>query len=170
MIHGLSQPERLSGSHNVADFDCGKQPLNDYLKRHALQSQNGDFGTTFVVHRGGVVLGYFTTAASAVEHDAAPDRMSKGGSRNAIPALLLGRLAVDQSMRGKRLGRALLREVFRRFLSFKDEIGMKAIITDAKDEEARDFYVKNGFTAFDEDEPLKLYILPKTIRSQLANP
>jgi GNAT superfamily N-acetyltransferase len=167
VIQTLSQPEHLNSGHIVDSFDCGKDPLNDYLKRLALQSQNGGFGTTFVVHEAQVVQGFYTTCASALEVDDAPERMIKGGPPKLVPVWLLGRLAVDSTWIGKGLGPALLHHVFRRFLSLKDEVGMKAIVTDAKDDQAKAFYVKHGFTEF-EGEPMKLYILPKNIRQQLA--
>src|SRR5437870_442961 len=97
----------LNRNHDVAGFDCGQPPLNEYLQKYALTNQQNRSGRTYVVARGRGVVGYYTLAAGSVESNAAPPRVTKGLGRYPVPVILLARLAVDQQEKGKGLGQAL---------------------------------------------------------------
>ena len=91
----FSGPYPLEKSHDFLDFDCGKEPLNTFLIRHALANQNNGSARTFVGLDENRVVGYYSLAVSSVLYDDAPDRMAKGLARHPIPILLMARFAVD---------------------------------------------------------------------------
>ena len=162
----LSKPQvtKLASTHIVSSFDCGSEPLNRFLKLHALQSQRGGISQTYVAQLELVIVGYHTLVVGHVAHDEAPERLAKGVPRHPIPVIILARLAVDQTWQGKGLGAALVADAMRRVLQAADIAGVRAMIVHAKDEAAQRFYAHLGFEEFP-DRPLTLYRMLKDIRS-----
>ena len=159
-------PRPLKSSDSVSEFDCGVEELNNYLHRHAYQAQTGEGARTYLSYSGTVLSGYYTLAYGAVEFATAPGRVTKGLARHPIPAMLLARLAVDKRFTGKGLGTELLRDALFRTISAADIAGLRAIVVDAKDEAAKQFYVKFGFEAF-QDQPFRLALILKDVRALL---
>jgi GNAT superfamily N-acetyltransferase len=162
----LSGPEPLTAAHDVKNFDCGKQELTEWLRRYALQSHQAGAARVYVVHRTGRVAGYYALAAGSVEPEEAPERVKKGLARHPIPVILLARLAVDISERRQGLGAALLKDALRRITSAADEIGARAVLVHAKDDEAKAFYRHFDFEPSPTD-PLHLFLLMKDLRAIL---
>jgi GNAT superfamily N-acetyltransferase len=160
--HDKPQITKLAKSHSVDAFDCGAEPLDTYLKRHALGNQSAGAAQTYVAVTRERVVGYYSLSAASVEYGDAPERLRKGLARHPVPVMLLARLAVDRSWQGRGLGAALLLDALRRTLTAADILGMRAIMVHAKDEAARRFY---GHFDFDPSpvEPLHLFLLLKEI-------
>ena len=74
----MSPVEKLDATHDVDSFECGKEPLDRFLKRFALANQKADSARTYVACRGSTVVAYYSLAAGAVEHADAPLRVGKG--------------------------------------------------------------------------------------------
>lgn len=163
----LFAPALLTKSHEIAGFDCGKAPLNDFLIKYALQSQAGGGARTYIMARGSRVIGYYSLAPASVAPEDAPGRIIKGQGRYPVPVILMARFAVDQSEQGKGLGKALLRDALRRALEGAEAIGGRAFLVHAKDEEARTFYQKFGMEE-SPTNPLHLFFLFKDIRQSLS--
>ena len=165
----ISGPEPLSAAHNVGDFDCGKPELTEWLRHHALQNHQAGASRVYVLHRSGRVVGYYALAAGSVELEEAPTRVKKGLARHPIPVILLARLAVDASEQGRGLGAALLMEALNRIASAADEVGARAALVHAKDDDAKAFYQRYEFEPSPTD-PLHLFLLMKDLRAVLKNP
>jgi GNAT superfamily N-acetyltransferase len=163
----LSKVERISESHDVSRFDCGgHESLNEWLKRFALTNERNESARTYVVHRNGLVVGYYSISAGSVSVEEAPARISKGLARHPIPVILLARLAVDKDERGAGLGKALLQDALRRIAQAADIVGARAVLVHAIDEQARKFYEHFDF----EPSPvhdLQLMLLMKDLRKAL---
>ena len=84
-----------------------------------------------------------------------------------VPAVHMGRLAVDQGFKGKGLGAALLADALRRAASA--DIAAYAFVVDAKDESAAAFYAHHGFCAAVEN-PLFLYLPLATVKDLVKSP
>ena len=162
----LAAPVLLAKSHEVADFDCGKGPLNEFLVKYARQNQAGGGARTYVLARGNRVIGYYSLTPASVSPDTAPDRVLKGRGRYPVPAILMARFAVDRTEQGQGLGKALLRDALRRALGGAEAIGGRAFLVHAKDEEARAFYARFGMEP-SPTNPLHLFLLFKDIRQSL---
>ena len=161
-------PALITGEHQVASFDCGKESLNQYLRRFALTNTAAGTARTYVTtaSEGAMVIGYYSLAAGSVEKAAVPVRVSKGMLNHPISVVLLARLAVDRRFQGKGLGKALLRDALARALAAAEVVGVRAILVHAKDEEAARFYTQFGFTTSPTD-PLHLMLLIKDLRRTL---
>lgn len=163
----LSKVEPISESHDVSRFDCGRhESLNDWLKRFALTNERNESARTYVVHRNGLVVGYYSISAGSVSVEEAPTRISKGLARHPIPVILLARLAIDKDERGTGLGKAVLKDALRRIAQAADIVGARAVLVHAIDEQARKFYEHFDF----EPSPvhdLQLMLLMKDLRKAL---
>ena len=101
---------RLEEFDEVENFDCGDEPLNNYLKRHAWTNQQKvSIGVTYVAvdeSAPSTVLGYFTLATSGIPRERFPKKFVRGLPPYDLPLILLARLAVDRRFSGKGLGHA----------------------------------------------------------------
>ena len=138
-------PTPLVSGYSVEDFDCGVESLNNYLKKRAFADQTAEKSRTYVILRDGRVVGFFSVAAGSVAPDDATERAIKGQGNQDVPAILLGRLAVDVGEQKQGFGEALLMDAMRRSVTAADTIGARVILVHAIDEPARAFYVKYGF-------------------------
>jgi GNAT superfamily N-acetyltransferase len=156
--------EKLASSHDRAAFDCGKQPLNDFIQKYAGQNQRLGVSQTYVAIRPGAsrVEGYYAISSGAVLFATLPDETRKGLPRYPIPVAHIGRLAVDKTVQGKGLGRVLLLDAMERILRAADFIGIHAIEVWAKDADTKRFYLKYGFVPLLDDR-FHLYISIKAI-------
>jgi len=161
----FSAVQKLDASHGLETFDCGKEPLDRFLKRYALVNQKAGSAQTYVVCRGYQrVVGYYSLAVGAVEHAEAPGRVSKGLARHPIPVMLLARLAIDRSEQGRGLGKALLKDALLRTAQAANIAGIRALLVHAKDDQARAWYEGFDFEPSPTD-PYHLLLLMKDLRS-----
>ncbi len=164
----LSKVEPLSSSHDVSQFDCGThESLNDWLKRYAMTSQGNESARTYVVHRNGAVVGYYSISAGSIVVEEAPVRISRGLARHPIPIILLARLAIDKHEQGTGLGKALLKDALVRIAQAADIVGARAVLVHAIDEQARKFYLHFNFEPSPVHE-LHLMLLMKDLRKAIA--
>lgn len=162
----MSATEKLRRDHAVENFDCGAAQLNQFLIRHALQSQLSNASQTYVAAADGTVTGYYTLVVGQVSFGDAPERLKKGLARHPIPLMILARLAVQSGRKGEGLGAALLKDAMMRTLQASDIAGIRAFAVHAKNEAARNFYLHFNFEPSPSD-PMHLFLLCKEIRSYL---
>jgi GNAT superfamily N-acetyltransferase len=138
--------EPLSGDHDRSGFVSGSEALDRYFQTQASQDIKRRIATCFVAvgHGSHEVAGYYTLTATSVALTAlSPEIVKKLPRYPVVPAVLLGRLAVDRSYRGRGLGSVLLADALKR--TARAEFGVFAMIVDAKDEAAQRFYEHHGF-------------------------
>ena len=163
----LRSPLLLDQHHAVDDFDCGAEPLNNYLKNFALTNKQNGSARTYVTIRSGNVVGYYTLTPGSVIKATAPHRVGKGLAGHPIPVIIIARLAVDKGEQRKGLGKALVRDALLRIIDAAEIIGGRAVLVQAKDAQARRFYEQLGFEPSPVDT-LHLYLLIKDIRKTLG--
>jgi len=155
-------PIPLEKSHDFLEFDCGKEPLNVFLQRHALANQANGSARTFVGLEGDRVIGYYSLAVSSILYDDAPERMAKGLARHPIPIILMARFAVDKNYQGLGVGKGLFKDALKRCLSVSKEAGVRAFMTHAKDEDAKRLYLRFGMLECPTNA-MHLYFLMKDV-------
>lgn len=167
----FSAPALITAGYHLEDFDCGRESLNQYLKRFALTNTAAGTARTFVMTVMGKhsVVGYYSLAAGSVDKAQVPERVAKGVPHHPIPVVLLARLAVELKFQGQGVGKGLLRDALQRTMSAAEVIGVRAILVHAKDQEAFDFYTKFGFTPSPTNQ-LHLMLLLKDLRRTLQSP
>ncbi|MCU4160199.1 GNAT family N-acetyltransferase [Acidiphilium sp. AL] len=152
----LSRPEPLADHHELGDFFSGTDSLDEWLKRRARPNQVSGASRTFVVVDHGKVVGYYALASGAITAAASIGRFRRN-MPDPIPVAVLGRLAVDRSLQGKGLGRALFRDCALRVAHAADTIGIRGIVVHAISEGAKNFYQAIGFDA-SPTEPMTLMV------------
>jgi predicted N-acetyltransferase YhbS len=135
----------IEKAFDTSQFDCGVPALNEYLQKFALQNHSNRSARTFVALRGSQVVGYYSVAMAAAERDETPERVAKGLARHPVPLALIARLAVAKTEKGRGLGKALLKDACGRVLRAANELGCRAVVVHAKDDQAKAFYEKCGF-------------------------
>ena len=142
----LSSPILLATDHQLDDFACHVDSLNDWLKKRAYQNQLSGASRTYVVLEGKRVVGYYCLASGALELNDAPTQVRRN-MPNPIPVAILGRLAVDKSFQGKGLGVALLQDAVVRTAQAGGILGIRGLLVHALSIEAKAFYEHHGFVA-----------------------
>jgi GNAT superfamily N-acetyltransferase len=152
----LSLPEPLDARHEVSEFSCGKPALDNWLRTRALSNQEKGFTVVMVIHDSGRVVGYYGLAPTAIVPSAMPRSIRTGQPPDPVPCLLLGQLATDKAWAGRGIGTGLLRHALIRCLAGARLIGGRALVVNALDEEAAEFWRRRGFLP-SKDDPLTLF-------------
>ncbi len=151
-------------------FDCGYPTLNDYIKKYAKQNHEKGIAKTFVALEESASLqvdGFYTLSASTIEFDSLPDFSQKCLPAYPIPAILVGKLAIDNNAKGQGLGTELLIDALLRSAKAAQDVAAFAVKVDAIDSTVRDFYLKYEFIPF-QDQPLSLFLPIKTIVKEFS--
>jgi predicted N-acetyltransferase YhbS len=143
---GLTAPRPLVESDNRDVFDCGRDSLNLWFRRHAWRNQETGVSRTNIVcdTATGAIAGYVSMCAAQIERAYLP----KAAQRNRpdpIPALLLGQLAVDRQYQGRGYSRSLMLFALETAVRFSKEIGCFGVLTHPLDDGIRTFYTRFGF-------------------------
>lgn len=161
--------ELLAKKHGKADFDCGVPALNTYLHRYAAQDSRERFTRCYVASTDiNTVAGFYTLSSSAIDISLLPESITRKLPRYpSVPAVLLGRLAVDVQYTGIGLGGSLLVDAI--LNAARSTTGIWAMIVDAKDEQAKAFYLKYGFISFKHNSDALYLPLTNTLLKDLAS-
>jgi GNAT superfamily N-acetyltransferase len=146
--------------HNRQAFRCGVAGLDRFLQQQARQNRRRGFGQTFVVvdlADPTRVLGFYTLAPAQVARAALKAEDAAPLPPYPVPCFRMGRLACDLSCRGQGIGSLLLALAVERCLEVRHSIGGYALLVDAKDEPAAQFYEHHGFRRL-QDAPSSLYL------------
>jgi predicted GNAT family N-acyltransferase len=160
-----------SRKHIRLSFCCGKESLDSYIRKQASQDLKKRVSTVFVLVDDPEmsVLAYYTLSSYTVDIAVLEEAFAKRLPRYPVlPATLLGRLAVDNSQKGKRFGELLLVDALKKSLDAALQVASLAVIAEAIDERALSFYIKYGFKQF-KQEPMKLYLPMKTVEELCQN-
>ncbi|WP_322997206.1 GNAT family N-acetyltransferase [Castellaniella sp.] len=153
----------LDSTHDRAAFNSDSEPLNRYLQTQATQDVRRRVAACYVALTDEQrIAGYYTLASSSVLLTDLPANIGKKLPRYpTVPAVRMGRLAVDQAFKGQGLGGALLADALDR--AARAEIAAFAMTVDAKDDAASAFYRHHGFIDLP-DSPLTLFLSLATVR------
>lgn len=157
--------EVLEKKHERSSFNCGHILLDDYIKKQARRDVNRDLSACFVlIDEENVVKGYYTLSANSIRREDFPESLLKKMPPSYInlPTTLLGRLAVDNSIKGQKYGEVLLMDALYRTLKTLESVGSLAVIVDPIDEKAQRFYGKYGFILLPTSG--KMFLPMKTIK------
>ena len=143
----ISPPGPLHDAHRLDDFNCTSPDLTRWLLDRARNNHREGASRCFVVcDYQQNVIGYYALAAGAVSHAFAPGSVRRN-MPDPIPVAVLGRLAVHTDWAGQGIGRGLLKDAIQRTLQTAQQMGIRALLCHAIDDEAKSFYLKHGFIA-----------------------
>lgn len=155
--------EPLGKHHDRARFSCGEPDLDGWFRLRASQDEKRNVARVFVAVTADLgVIGFYSLSSLSLSLESLPDEVAHKLPRyNAIPAALIGRLARDERVRGQGVGELLLADAIQRILEAGRSIAVFAIVVDAKNEHAVEFYRAFGFRVFPL-QPRRLFLLTAT--------
>ena len=174
----LNQAERFDPArHDASGFSCGSPLLDDYIRRIIARDEAQHTAAAYVAirpqpsskpHR---VFGYYTLSSFSFPRRQAKrrDRDKHLGQYDPVPAVLIGRLALDREFQGRGLGGALLASALIQVLKIRENLGVAVVVVHAIDEAAAAFYEHQGFIRF-RDEPNHLYYPLATFAAGIGGP
>ena len=146
-----SPPRPLSEQDDRKTFDCGRDSLNQWFRRHAWPNHLNGTSRVNVIEdtASGRIIGYVALSSSQIERAFLPKAQQRN-SPDPIPVTLLGQLAIDKDYQGQRHAASLLKFALVAALRASAEVGSFAVITHPLDDGVRRYYARWGF----EDLPL----------------
>jgi GNAT superfamily N-acetyltransferase len=159
MVSATYRFSLLTRADDLSDFRCRNPVFDRYLKERAGQDMRRRVATVFLLKRSDepAIVGYYTASSSSIALTDVPVAIQKRLPRYPmIPAVLVGRLALDHRYEAQRLGRLLLVDALDRVAML--EVAAWGVVVDAIDENAARFYERFGFIRL-ESHPNRL-ILP----------
>ena len=156
--------------YDRSGFECGIAILDEWLTAKVSQFEKKDLARTYVLVEIGstLVKGYYALSNHTVIYESLPTDQAKGLPQIDMPVVLIGRLAVDRSVQGQKLGEFLLIDALRRAEYLAAKIGIRAVEVHAINESAKHFYERYGFLTLS-DDPHHLF-LPMCIIRKLQLP
>ena len=155
--------------HKRDQFDSGEPVLDEWLRRYAGQNRRRDTAATWVITDANeIVVAYASVAMTGIDRSAAPQIVAKGAP-DPVPALLLGRLAVDRPYTNLGIGTALVAHVLATAVELNEKAACRAAVVTALNAGARTWWERLGFHPFEPEEPdqLDLYLLTSEIQATL---
>lgn len=148
---------------NKKEFKCGKEMLDNYLQKQANQDLKRRLCTVSAMVDGNRIIGYYALSTASISRELVPVNVQKKmpPSYQNLPAILLGRLALDENYKGQRLGEYLLMDALKKCCDASlSHIGAMAVIVDPLDADAEAFYAKYDFIKLDSG---KMFLTMQTI-------
>jgi GNAT superfamily N-acetyltransferase len=155
--------------HKREQFHSGEPALDDWLRRYAGQNRRRDTAATWVIADAeDTVVAYASVAMTGIDRSAAPELLAKGAP-DPVPALLLGRLAVDHRYTKLGIGTALVAHVLATAAELNEKAACRAVVVTALNAGARAWWERLGFHPFEPEEvdQLDLYLLTSEIQATL---
>ena len=147
-------PVPLTARHHLEDFNSGEAVLDDWLRRRALANMAIAASRTYVLCQTGSlsVIGFYALNMGQILNQEATGTMRRNMPRQ-IPAVILGRLAIDRGWQGKGLGAALLQDAVSRSARAAGEVAARLLVVHAISPTAETFYRHFGFTRLPVETP-----------------
>ena len=148
----------LGAEHDRGSFHCGEEALDRYLQTQATQDMRRRVSNCFVAVEDGTsrVAAYYTIAAASIPFvDLPPEGAKRLPRYPTLPAVRIGRLAVDEKFQGRGLGGILLMDAMRRTLQSPPAV--YTLLVDTKNDKAVAFYQRFGFRAL-VNQPRSLFL------------
>ena len=167
----------LTEDYPIKPFDCEDEDLNDFLFNEAVPYRKELLDTTFVMENDKQTLGYYSLLNDSLQ---LKEEMFTSKSQfrkflrelmpypkrhlKTIPALKIGRLAIDKTFKGKGLGSVIMANIISKCIKMNQEQACRLITVDAY-KQAVPFYQKMGFKFLiegDKDDTTRLMFLDLT--------
>ena len=165
-VAGFDAPVPLAARHELEDFNSGEAVLDDWLRRRALANMADAASRTYVVCPTGShsVIGFYALSMGQILNQEATGAMRRNMPRQ-IPAVILGRLAIDRNWQGQGIGAALLRDAVERSVRAAGEVAARLLVVHAISPAAEAYYRHFGFTRLPVETPTLALDLVKLARA-----
>lgn len=138
----------LNAAHNRTGFHCNVEALDQYFHKQAGQDIRRRISRIFVAvlpDNPKEVMGYYTLSSLSIRLEQLPQKLARKLPKHPVPAALIGRLAVTHNAQGCGIGKMLIVDAIKRTVSVSNQIAIYAMVVDAINDNAKDFYEQFGF-------------------------
>lgn len=149
------QIRKFDKSFLKAGFDCGDEVLNGFIKQQANQIIRRNETVIHCAVKDQTVIGFYTLSSCEIRRSVDDVLLKKQSPYTPIPCALIGRLAVDKNYKGQGIGADLLLHALQTVVNLSKHIGMAFVVVDAKNEQAKAFYERYGFSVLSQ-QPMRL--------------
>ena len=152
--------------YTFEDFDCGEPSLNTFLTEHLVRQHNGRILRGYLLKDRDHprVLGYYTLSGSCFEKALLPSKTQQRRiPYTNVPGVTLGRLAVHKELQGNEWGTTLVTHAMRVVYLASQAVDVHGIFVDALNEQAKRFYLKQGFIPLSGENSNSLFYPTKSI-------
>lgn len=157
-------------SHDRTSFDCDVEVLNSYLRDRAVAYAEKDISKTYVAvpKASNEVLGFCAVAATSIQRTQLSRTLQRRvGKYEQVPAILIGKMAVQKALQRQGIGSSLLIYLLRLADALSRKVGIALVILEARNEDAKRLYKRHGFRELPQ-APLQLFISMREIRNFLS--
>ena len=150
----FTTPTPLTAKHDTEDLCSGEETLDNWLRERALDNMAASASKTYIICPSGSnkVVGYYAICMGQIFNQEVAGSMRRNMPRQ-IPAVILGRLAIDKKWQGNGLGKLLLQDAVQRSVRAAKEISARLLIVHAISAEAEAFYSHYGFAHLPTETP-----------------
>ena len=168
---GFTPPRPLLETDDRASFDCGREAMNGWFRRHAWANQRDGISRINIITDAitGQIAGYVTLSATQIERAFLPKAQQRNRPE-AIPAFLLGQLAVDSAYQGQRVAASLLHFALTTAWRASASLGSMGVLTHPIDDGVRGFYARWGFKSLPFDPKQAMFVRMADLEQLLGPP
>ncbi len=166
----VTPPRPLVEGDDPTHFDCGRESLNAWFRRHAWGNHVSGVSRVNVIADAGSgrIIGYVTLSAAQIERAFLPKPQQRNRP-DPVPVTLLGQLAVDKDYQGQGHASSLLLFALKTALHASQTVGSLGVITHPLDDDVRRFYVRWGFQGLPFDPHRAMLVRMVDLRPSFAN-
>jgi len=166
----VSPPRPLSENDDRSLFDCGRDSINTWFRRHAWLNQTNDVSRVNVIvdAASGRIIGYVTLSAAQIERAFLPKPQQRNRP-DPVPATLLGQLAIDKAFQGQGHAASLLLFALKTALRAANMVGSAGVLTHPLDDGVRGFYGRWGFQDLPFDPRRAMFVRMVDLQKSLAD-
>lgn len=158
----------LNAAHNRTGFHCNVEALDQYFHKQAGQDIRRRISRIFVAvlpDNPKEVMGYYTLSSLSIRLEQLPQKLARKLPKHPVPAALIGRLAVTHNAQGCGIGKMLIVDAIKRTVSVSNQIAIYAMVVDAINDNAKDFYEQFGFIRLS-DNSSRLFLTLKSFEDK----
>jgi GNAT superfamily N-acetyltransferase len=163
--------EILTKAHDRKSFDCGASNQNEFLRQRARKHAELGYSQTYVAAENGEthILGFVTLAMGSIGFEEIDEAIASRLPRYPMPVVVLGQLGTDVAFQDRGIGSLLLRFAIERAVPVAQSIGCFAMVIDADNPKAHDWYLKKGFVSLRE-KSMRVYLPIVTLKASMRHP
>jgi GNAT superfamily N-acetyltransferase len=166
----MTLPRPLAQDDDRSQFDCGRESLNAWFRRHAWENHASGASRVNLIAdpASGRIVGYVSLSAAQIERAYLPKPQQRNRP-DPLPATLLGQLAVDKNYQGQGYAMSLMQFALYAALRAADFVASIGVITHPLDDDVRRFYAKWGFQDLPFDPRRALMVRMVDLRKTFAD-
>jgi ribosomal protein S18 acetylase RimI-like enzyme len=155
--------ESFKDSHDASTFSCGNAYIDRKLRTDVMPMHKLNLTRAFAAVAPGQteVLGFYSMMPHEILPYSTPkawEHLISDHSLGAIPAAYITLFATRERCQGRGIGKYMMADALRRIKRTSQEaMGIFAVVLDAADQKAFDFYLKIGFLDMGTERSFRMY-------------